>query len=177
MNVTTFVKKSDLYCCFIERSVSLLKHNGMFGYIVSNGWLRLDSFENLRNFLLDQTSLQTVIDFTGNVFDRATVKTAILVLSKGNSRDQSVKVATTEVTSDLINLEFRRLQQDVFRDTYKSIFDLSKNFSSGHNPFRRGRQGGRRRRRNSSVIQISTTTTKDSGHPLTALHQLRSDQC
>jgi hypothetical protein len=122
---STFVKKSDLYCCFIERAISILKQGGMFGYIVSNGWLRLDSFEKLRTFLLDQTSLRTIIDFTGNVFDHAIVKTAILVLSKGKSRAQMVEVATTEVTPNLAELEFKKLRQDSFRDTYKSIFDLS----------------------------------------------------
>ena len=122
---STFVKKSDLYCCFIERAVSILKREGMFGYIVSNGWLRLDSFEKLRTFLLDLTSLRTIIDFTGNVFDRATVKTAILVLSKGKPCAQTVEVATTEVVPNLAELEFKKLRQDSFRGTYKSIFDLS----------------------------------------------------
>ena len=122
---STFVKKSDLYCCFIERAISVLKQGGFFGYIVSNSWLRLDSFEILRTFLLDQTLLRTIIDFTGNVFDRATVKTAILVLLKGKPRTQTIEVATTEVTTKLAELEFKKLQQDSFRDTYKSIFDLS----------------------------------------------------
>jgi hypothetical protein len=121
----TFVKKSDLYCCFIERAISILKRGGMFGYIVSNGWLRLDSFENLRVFLLDRTAVHTLIDFTGNVFERAIVKTAILILSKESNREHILRVATTEVTSDLENLGFKELNQDLFQMTYKSIFDLS----------------------------------------------------
>ena len=69
----TFVKKADLYSCFMEKSVSLLKPNGIFSYIVSNGWLRLDSFEELRKLLLSKTSLTTIIEFEDMVFD-ATVK-------------------------------------------------------------------------------------------------------
>src|SRR5687767_9019769 len=33
----TFVKKSDLYCSFVEKSLSLLRSGGRFAYIVSNG--------------------------------------------------------------------------------------------------------------------------------------------
>jgi len=122
---STFVKKSDLYCCFIEKATHILKDGGFFGYIVSNGWLRLDSFEKLRIFLLDRTSLHKIIDFTGNVFEQATVKTAIILFTKGCSPDQKVKVAVTEVTPDLTKLSFKTIQQNTFRETYKSIFDLS----------------------------------------------------
>ena len=122
---TSFVKKSDLYCCFIERCVSLLKHEGGFGFIVSNGWMRLDSFENLRAFLLNITSLRKMIEFTYNVFDQATVKTTILLLSKGTKQDNVFEVATSDKVVDLEQLIFKKLPQDTFRRTYKLIFDLS----------------------------------------------------
>jgi hypothetical protein len=85
----------------------------------------LDSFEKLRLLLLDHISLRTIIDFTGNVFENANVKTAILLFSREKSRDQTVEVVSTAVTSDFMGLEFKKLQQDLFRETYKSIFDLS----------------------------------------------------
>ena len=122
---TSFVKKSDLYCCFIERGVSLLKPGGSFGFIVSNGWMRLDSFENLRASLLNTTSLRKIVEFTYNVFDRATVKTTILLLSKGMKQDNVFEVASTDKAVDLEQLKFKKLHQDTFRRTYKLIFDLS----------------------------------------------------
>jgi type I restriction-modification system DNA methylase subunit/predicted type IV restriction endonuclease len=122
---STFVKKSDLYCCFIERAASVLKPGGLFGYIVSNGWLRLDSFENLRRFLLAETSLRRIIDFTGDVFQGANVKTAILLFAKGITPGQTVQVATTQVTPNLAYLRLKDLPQRAFGHTYKSIFDLS----------------------------------------------------
>jgi hypothetical protein len=79
---TTFVAKSDLYCCFIERSVSVLRSRGHMGFIVSHGWLRLDSFEQLRKFLLAQTNVREIIDFTGNVFADAHVRACILIFQK-----------------------------------------------------------------------------------------------
>ncbi len=122
---TSFVKKSDLYCCFIERGISLLRPEGGFGFIVSNGWMRLDSFENLRAFLLNTTSLRKIIEFTYNVFDRATVKTTVLLLSKMMRPDNVFVVATTDKAVDLDQLKFKELHQDAFRRTYKLIFDMS----------------------------------------------------
>jgi hypothetical protein len=122
---STFIKKSDLYCCFIERAVALLRDKGALGYIVSNGWLRLDSFERLREFLLDNTSPRTIIDFTGNVFPDATVKTVIILLNKGAKDDSVVEVTTSPVTERLSSLTLRRIHVAAFRSSYKSIFDLS----------------------------------------------------
>jgi type I restriction-modification system DNA methylase subunit len=82
----SFVGKSDLYCCFIERAISLLKKGGKFGNIISNGWLRLDSFEALRKQIFAQTSVEKIVDFTDYVFANATVKTCILLLRKAKQR-------------------------------------------------------------------------------------------
>jgi len=120
----SFVKKSDLYSCFIEKSVSLLKPNGLCSFIVSNGWLRLDSFEELRKLLLDKTSIKTIVEFEDMVFD-ATVKTLIFVLSNGYQQDNYVKVATTQASANLSTLSFSEIPQDDFKKSYKHIFDLS----------------------------------------------------
>lgn len=122
----SFVKKSDLYSCFIEKSVSLLKPNGLCSFIVSNGWLRLDSFEELRKLLLDKTSIKTIVEFEDMVFD-ATVKTLIFVLSNGYQQDNYVKVSTTQASANLSTLSFSEIPQDDFKKSYKHIFDLSIN--------------------------------------------------
>ncbi len=122
---STFVGKSDLYCCFIEKGISLLCQGGSFGFIISDGWLRLDSFEALRLLLLRETAIDRIIDFTGNVFASANVKTAILLLTKEQDEGRLVEVVTIPTTSDIRSLQFKLIPQAAFRRTYKSIFDLS----------------------------------------------------
>ncbi len=124
---TTFVKKSDLYCCFIEKGLHLLKPAGTFGYIVSDGFLRLDSFENLREMLLSETAVRTIIDFTGYVFERANVKTAILLFSKVKPRNNTINVETVDAAADLGGVTYRTIAQSAFEKTYKHVFDLSMN--------------------------------------------------
>lgn len=122
---STFVKKSDLYCSFIEKGVSLLKQGGLFGYIVSNGWLRLDSFQNLRTWLLNCTSVNRIVDFTYRVFEGVTVDTGILLLTQGTVPDHAIQVALCNSASDLDESTFKKIPQKHFHQTYKSIFDLS----------------------------------------------------
>ena len=121
----TFIRKSDLYCCFIERPLALLKNNGVFGYIVSNGWLRLDSFEELRKLLLYRTSVQKIIDFTGHVFQDANVKASILIFSKILPSEQIIDAVTIEPNTSLNTIDFKGIPQNSFESSYKNIFDLS----------------------------------------------------
>ncbi|MCJ7484238.1 MAG: Eco57I restriction-modification methylase domain-containing protein, partial [Thermodesulfovibrionales bacterium] len=123
----TFVKKSDIYCCFIEQGISLLQKGGAFGFIVSDGWLRLDSFQKLRQMLLSQTKLQTIIDFTDNVFEQASVKTLIMILVRETAKNSEIDIAVTPSTSNIPRITFKKISQNVFSDTYKQIFDLSIN--------------------------------------------------
>jgi type I restriction-modification system DNA methylase subunit len=124
-NYHTFVKKSDLYCVFIEKALTLLKTGGMLGYIVSNGWLRLDSFQKLRELLLSQTAIHAILEFRDNVFEEATVKTNILVLSKETIKNNRLHLARVDAGCSIESVKFRKLDQAIFAKQYKSIFDLS----------------------------------------------------
>ena len=124
---STFVKKADIYCCFIERAVSLLRSGGLLGFIISNGWLRLDSFEKLRRHLLNSTTVLKIFDFTGFVFPRANVLTCMLVLSRSRASDNAIEVATSEPGANICEVGFRKVPQEAFASTYKCIFDVSMN--------------------------------------------------
>jgi hypothetical protein len=73
---------ADLYVYFIERGVSLLKTNGMFGYIVGNKWLRANYGEPLRHWMKNQ-HIEEIIDFGDlPVFQTATTYPCILRISR-----------------------------------------------------------------------------------------------
>ena len=51
-NYQTAEKKCDVYAFFVERVLhNLLKEKGLLGYIISDTWLNLDSFNNLRQIV------------------------------------------------------------------------------------------------------------------------------
>lgn len=121
----SFVGKSDLYCCFIENSIRLLKTGGQLYFITSNSYLRLDSFENIRDLLLRGT-LRRLIDFEDNVFSNAMVKTAIIGFQNSPPPNvHPVLTVSTPADANFENFEFIDIQQSEFSNTYKHIFDLS----------------------------------------------------
>ncbi len=55
--------RADLYVFFYERSVKLLKPQGVLSFITSNKWYRAKYGEGLRQFMATQTRLKNIIDF------------------------------------------------------------------------------------------------------------------
>ena len=111
--------------CFIEQGTKLLCTRGTLVFIASNGFLRLDSFEALRRFLLKEVWLRKLIDFEEDVFDTAAVKTCVISFSRERMSDGEVLVARPKSHLELATLKLRSISQSVFGKRYKAIFDLS----------------------------------------------------
>ena len=77
--------KTDLFHLFIQRSIDLLKKDGMLGYITPNPWLTLQFTTKLRRYVLNQTSLCEIVVFEHQVFDDANVHTCLLFAERGSA--------------------------------------------------------------------------------------------
>ena len=121
----TYEKKADLYVCFMETALQIVKHNGLASFIVSDGWLRLDSFEGIRRFILQNTNVLQILDFTNDVFESATVKTCIFVFQKGATDCNNLQAAVIDDKVNLSSIDFHTIQQEAFKASYKNVFDLS----------------------------------------------------
>ncbi|MCQ2303936.1 MAG: BREX-1 system adenine-specific DNA-methyltransferase PglX [Bacteroidales bacterium] len=124
-NYSTFEKKADLYVCFIEKGINLTNEKGFLNFIVSDGWLRLDSFESIRKYILQRTSVQQIVDFSEDVFPSATVKTSIFLFSSKVINNNHINVAEIANTAVLANVTFKQVPQIAYSKSYKSVFDLS----------------------------------------------------
>jgi hypothetical protein len=79
---------ADLYAYFIEKSVSLLRSNGYFAYIVANKWMRANYGKPLRQWLKRQNIVE-IIDFGDlPVFKQVTTYPCILVIKKAAPKTQ-----------------------------------------------------------------------------------------
>lgn len=112
----TFDRTGDIYCLFYEKGWLLLSANGVLCYITSDKWMRNEYGRKFRNFLRTRTDCELLIDFTGQVFDSATVETNILLfgreslgkcqpLSCNVSSDEDINSAMTE-SQKVIRCEF-----------------------------------------------------------------------
>ncbi|MGR3502502.1 Eco57I restriction-modification methylase domain-containing protein [Pseudaestuariivita sp.] len=76
--------RADLYCYFYERGLKLLKPGGRLGYISSNTFFKTGSGKPLRDYLLREATLESVVDFGDlQVFEGVTTYPAILTMQRG----------------------------------------------------------------------------------------------
>ncbi len=72
----------NTYVLFIEQAYNLMKKNSYLGYIVPNTFLTINSFKELRFFLLKETDYTQIINIYDKVFNDAAVDTCIVAFKK-----------------------------------------------------------------------------------------------
>lgn len=114
---TTYNKRGDIYCLFVERAMSLLKENGFASYIMQNKWMQASYGKELREFFLN-VRLEKLIDFGDiQVFDDATTYPCIFVAQKA--------APATELTASTL----KELERSDFA---KSIDQFAEKFTLEH---------------------------------------------
>jgi len=78
----TYEKMGDIYSLFYEKGNQILKNNGYLAYITSNKWMRAGYGRTTRNYFLEYTQPQLLIDLGSGVFEEATVDSNILIFKK-----------------------------------------------------------------------------------------------
>jgi len=108
-----FLGHIDIYSAFIRRAVDLLKNNGLFGFIISNKWMRAKYGKPLRKLFLEEGNILELINFSDyRVFEDATVDTVIILFEKGKDENK------TKILSCVVNEDFNN-----FINNGKNLFD------------------------------------------------------
>lgn len=80
----------DIYALFWEAGIKLLRPNGAISFITPNTWLNNQSNTKLRTYILNNTTISTIADFSKiKVFDQATVLPIITIL-KNKINEESI---------------------------------------------------------------------------------------
>jgi len=112
---------ADLYVYFYAQSLKLLRENGVLTFISSNKFLRAGYGKNLRTYLSEQTSLETLIDFGDLPIFDATTYPFIAVIRKRRPDEETAphalnvrEMATLDVLPQAVSTA-RRLPQKTLR--------------------------------------------------------------
>jgi hypothetical protein len=81
-HLKTFVAKSDLYSCFMERGLDFLRENGLATFIVPHTWTSLESFTGVRQLYATKTHVLRLVQLPKKVFHDSTVETCIFLVQK-----------------------------------------------------------------------------------------------
>ena len=79
----------DLYHLFIEKSFEISKNKSMHSMIVPNAFLGNQNTFKLRNFILDNFSINNIIDIKEDVFEDASVEVLIVIFCTAKMKSDS----------------------------------------------------------------------------------------
>ncbi|MFH0876086.1 MAG: N-6 DNA methylase [archaeon] len=80
-------KNYDIYALFVEKCISLLKEEGVLGYILPPKFFNSDYGVGLRKVIADNKLLYKIVDFKDyQIFDGATTYTCLLFLKKTRNK-------------------------------------------------------------------------------------------
>jgi len=79
--------KSDVFAMFIIRNLEFAKDNGQLGFMTPFVWVFISSYEKLRDRLITEEIISTLIQLEYSGFDGATVPICTFTLTKGRIPD------------------------------------------------------------------------------------------
>ena len=114
-NYKVYNGTADLFVYFYELGFKMLKKEGYLGYICSNKFFRAKYGENLREFILDNLTIEKVGDFNGvKVFEEATVDSAITILKKEKADKEASFTLYSSRLKPLYKVEQKNLTKESF---------------------------------------------------------------
>jgi type I restriction-modification system DNA methylase subunit len=119
--------KIDLFHLFFEKSIKLLKKNGKLGFITPNTYLTNMYIKPLRKFILNNTSVEKVVNHNEAVFTDASVDVATIILDKSKKENHQIQILETgKDNSNYNHLSYKI--QSVWEDDKENTFNTKATF-------------------------------------------------
>jgi adenine-specific DNA-methyltransferase len=113
--------QSDLFILFIEKSFNILRKNSEFGLIVPNSIANNLNNSNIRKFILENSTLKSIVNTPKGVFPDATVDTVVILATLGFSNGSYLAVLDTKY-NEIFQSNF--VYQKVFLENDNYYFDF-----------------------------------------------------
>lgn len=113
----------DLYKYFIEKAIQITKEKYFQTFITNSSFLVQDTFHKTREFFLDNVSIKTLVPLGANVFDEATVDSAIYLIKKTVTDMSLIEAVTPAKTEKISETKPYFIQQSRFRENHLFVFD------------------------------------------------------
>ena len=128
----TFSKTSDLYICFFEKGLKILKEDGILSFICSNKYTRVKYGKKLRKFILNYNILKYIDYSAEKVFKDATVDPSTIIIKK-NKNSNTINVNDSyELEQSSLNAEgwsFKSLEEHMLEQKILSKSILIKDIN------------------------------------------------
>ena len=122
-NYKTAYGRLNLFSLFIEKCSEIVKPNGVVGLIIPDSLCLIDYYSKLRKLLLDDFTINGLIELGDGVFDDATVPALILLFENKPPEDNLILTGTNK--DMLLGFEKPNLiKQEFYYRTPKNSFNL-----------------------------------------------------
>ncbi|MCB9187278.1 MAG: N-6 DNA methylase [Flavobacteriales bacterium] len=113
----------NLFALFIEKSTEISGKNSKVGLIIPDSLCLIDYYEKLRKLLLDECSINQILELGDGIFPDATVP-ALVIVFQANKRDQSeIQIGTSK--DCIFGVEpMKIIKQELYYETPKLSFNL-----------------------------------------------------
>jgi len=119
----TAEKKCDIYAFFTEKVLfHLLKKNGSLGYIISDSWLNLDSFTNMRKIVIKDNQLLQICTLE-NPFQKVSVSPIMFFVRKNIEESYDFQISHYDIKTQQKTLD--RAVSSLWIEPPDYIFDLT----------------------------------------------------
>jgi len=116
-------KSNDSYLFFTFIALNILRKNGLFGFIIPNTWMQINTAKDIREKLLEYDILN-IIDYGDGVFENVTAESSTLIIQNTLNNLKTVKVE--KLKNNLHLFSYNVNKENWFNDSYKRII-LEKN--------------------------------------------------
>ncbi len=122
--------KIDLFHLFFERGIQILRKNGKIGFITPNTYLTNKYIKKLRQFILNNTTINQIVNYSEVVFVDAGVDVCTIILTKEEKEGNHIEIF--ESLNGTIELTTVTVQND-WRNNVDFIFNIKNKFTVNFN--------------------------------------------
>lgn len=114
---------------FVKQGINLLNNGGYLGFIIPNTILTQDYYEELRKYILDNCTIESIVSFEELPFKDAVVENVVLILKKNYSKQNryNKKIKIIKVDEKLNFKHAKSITQKLFTYSYKYSFNINLN--------------------------------------------------
>lgn len=119
-----YKNKGDLYFCFYKKILDLLKQDGKSGIITPRYFMQSPSGKYLRNYLINNSKIEKIIDFLGaNLFTGLGVASCIVIFGhKSEKNENKNDLQLYKIINENINIKkIANLDDYINKNNFKKI--------------------------------------------------------
>lgn len=121
--------KGDLYSVFIYKNLQLCKQNGYCGYMTPYTWMFIKTYEPLREYILDNKNITSLIQMEYSAFEEATVPLCSFIIKNNKENEKGLYFRLEEFKGGM-QIQGEKVLEGIKDKNCKYFYEVtSENFS------------------------------------------------